>query len=199
MLTLLPDQLHTVVEAPDLFVDAYAAADKRMIFASFWGRDTAVQQLLGNLTLSPSEGGLHSLTLQGRQGIHMRLTDRELYDKRATRNYHRTAFGQLVNLWVFDKRCAEPDRVNRQSLALFPDALITADINRLLWGRIRELAPWPLLDHWQDNVLHLLKLDGAIVPLKDTLGVTAFSLDVSSETLEVRLSHCIRTGVLGVH
>ncbi|HBD37311.1 MAG TPA: hypothetical protein DC084_27380, partial [Cupriavidus sp.] len=44
----------------------------------------------------------------------------ERLEKRATRAYRRTLFGSLSNVWLFDKRCVQPDKANASALALLP-------------------------------------------------------------------------------
>lgn len=89
MLDLHP--LWSLKEVPALYLDAYVADDAgQAVFMSFWGRDTAIQELLAKLTLFANEGGLSGLTLAGDDGQRLTLADRSNYEKRAMRGYRDT-------------------------------------------------------------------------------------------------------------
>jgi hypothetical protein len=49
-----------------VFCDSYVGNDTGILFASFWGRNTSLQQFLARMELPPHEGGINELTfLQG--------------------------------------------------------------------------------------------------------------------------------------
>ncbi|MGJ8518410.1 hypothetical protein [Carnimonas bestiolae] len=198
---LEPGDLNPVEEAPELLADAFVADDDGLlVFSSFWGRDTAVQQLLANLTLSPDEGGLTSLTLGDPHRQRLFVANRDHYEKRSTRTRRRTCFGELVNLWLLHRRCIAPDRVNRRAYVLFTREMGTLERGQLLWRRIQDLSPYPLLDSWQRPVMKVLRDHNAIHGLTNTSPtVSAVRLDLSSHEVEAEISLLISSGALGIH
>jgi hypothetical protein len=41
-----------------VFCDSYVGNDTGILFASFWGRNTSLQQFLARMELPPHEGGI---------------------------------------------------------------------------------------------------------------------------------------------
>ena len=71
--------LLTLFNVDGIFCDALVNDDQDdLIFASLWGRDTAIQELLARLTLSSSEGGIAQLIFRGQnpKAIHLGNPDR---------------------------------------------------------------------------------------------------------------------------
>ncbi|MBC8209447.1 MAG: hypothetical protein H8E21_00160, partial [Gammaproteobacteria bacterium] len=55
-----------IPEVHGVFVDAILTDEaSNLVFGSFWGRDTAIRELQGRLTLAQSAGGLSAFTVQG--------------------------------------------------------------------------------------------------------------------------------------
>lgn len=167
----LPSTLYCIDECPDLMADAYIGDEVgNLVFLSLWGRDTAIQQFLPRLTLGRNEDGLDHFHLVNEQGASFAafIHDIERLDKRTTRSLRRTLFGSMVHLWLFDKRCLAPDQTNASALALCPKADTEPD--QQLWSLVRQTCPLPLLDHWRDTVLQILRSKSMLTPLKLSLG-----------------------------
>jgi hypothetical protein len=47
-----------------VFCDSYVGNDTGILFASFWGRNTSLQQFLARMELPPHEGGINELTFE---------------------------------------------------------------------------------------------------------------------------------------
>lgn len=184
-------------QAPELFLDTYVADGDNAVFLSLWGRDTAIHELMANLTLPVAEGGWSSITLQqDEQSLHLRL-DRNRLAKRTTRTYRQTRFGSLLNLWLFDQRCQDPDRTNRQCYAIFNERDSRQDKSAMLWSRLRDLAAFPLLDHWQPMVVQLLLEHGAIRMLDQTSErLSGVWIDLSLASVQDAIGQRIHTGDL---
>ncbi|WP_427997841.1 hypothetical protein, partial [Xanthomonas hortorum] len=138
--------------------DACVCGDQGdLVFLSVWARDTAVQQLLARLTLGRDEDGLGQLHLINEHGgnVPVFVGSIDRFDKRLTRAYRRTLFGSMVNLWLFDRRCIQPDKTNASAVALLPRH--ATDPTSRLWHLVKDTCPLPLLDHWQEPVLALLR------------------------------------------
>jgi hypothetical protein len=192
-----PSPLYRIDECSDLMADACVCDEQGdLIFLSVWARDTAIQQFIARLTLGRSEGGLDQFHLVTGQGgslpVFINAADR--LEKRLTRVYRRTLFGSLVNLWLFDTRCTRPDKSNASALALLPRSV---DPVSRLWQLVKETCPLPLLDHWQDAVLTLLRERDMLRNLPTALGpVQGFRLALDVPALTQVLGELIRNGAL---
>lgn len=191
--------LYAIREYPELFADACCVnSDDDCLFLSLWGRDTAVQELLARLTLPLSQDGIDTLhIMEGETTYRVRFRNMDNYDKRTTRAFQKTRFGNLVQVWLFDLRCVSPDRANLESIVLIerddPEL-----INSKLWQRVTDLCPLPLLDHWQEEVMSWLHQQ-AIFLAETSLGpLCAWEIKLDQAVIATRLSGLIRTGVLTI-
>ncbi|MDF9434621.1 hypothetical protein R5R73_02035 [Salinicola sp. LHM] len=191
-------RLRRLEEAPELFLDSYVADGDNAVFLSLWGRDTAIHELMAKLTLPISEGGLDSLTLMGERPVRLRM-NRDRLGKRTTRTYRQTRFGSLLNLWLFDQRCQEPDRANRQCYAIFNERDPRQDKSAMLWSRLRDLAAYPLLDHWRSTIVQLLLEHEAIRMLDQTSErLSGVWIDLSLASAQEAIGHRIQSGELTI-
>ncbi|MGL4667784.1 MAG: hypothetical protein ACRCWR_07625, partial [Saezia sp.] len=149
-------------EISDLFVDASLVDENlNLIFMSIWGRDTAIYELLGRITLNASDPlSLRSLTVLWDGKRVPAYLNVDLLEKKLTRGYKGTYFGSLVNVWLFDKRIAVPDHANHSTFLLENTTYSSTDIlalpeyqQRKLWSQVVELAPYPLIDSWREPVM----------------------------------------------
>ncbi|WP_349571131.1 hypothetical protein [Azotobacter salinestris] len=190
--------LHPIDECPDLYVDACVCDEQRnLVFLSVWGRDTALQEFLARLQLGSAENGLDQfhVTLNGHRLPVFPDIDR--LEKRTTRQFRGTLFGSLLHLWLFDRRCARPDRANHVAYALIEAG--TGSTQRL-WSLAMETCPLPLLPHWREPVMAVLAQHEMLQALPGALGpVTAWRLSLRIELLESLLGDLIRQGVLSTH
>jgi hypothetical protein len=197
--SLIP-ALFPIVERPDLLVDACLCDEQRhLVFLSLWGRDTAVQEFLGRLTLGAAEDGLTGFHLETdtHGSLPVQIGNINLLNKRNTRELQRTLFGTLNHLWLFDRRCLEPDKPNASALAIFPKS--ACNLRERLWRLVMETCPLPLLDHWGHTVLDVLDTHSMLTPLPVALGPLAgFRLSLDVPILTHALGDLIRNGVLGI-
>jgi len=193
--------LHELVECPGLYADSCITDDSsNLVFLSLWGRDTALQEFIARLTLPNSDHGLDQFALHcpepySRVPVQVPRVDR--LEQRSTRTYRRTLFGSLVNYWLFDQRCIEPDKANSFSFCLYPQGACDEDAR--LWWLVKETCPLPLLDHWQGAVLAVLRTRLMLTPCPTCIGHLSGSricLDVP--TLTTDLGELIRRGELNV-
>lgn len=193
--------LFAIDECPDLMADACVGDDQgTLVFASVWGRDTAIQQFIARLTLGHDQDGLdqfHLLTQQ-ESSIPLFVGSVDRLEKRLTRVYRRTLFGSLINLWLFDRSCTRPDKSNASALALLPRSAIAPDAR--LWRLVRDTCPLPLLDHWQAPVLAHLRAHGMLHRLPLAIGpLDGHRLAMDVPALTQALGDLIRSGTLDVH
>lgn len=187
--------LYPIDECPDLLVDACVCdEERRLIFLSAWGRDTAVQEFLARLTLGHSEGGLEQFHLvQSGHSLPV-FPDAERLEKRTTRQLRGTLFGSLLHVWLFDGRCAVPDRANHLAYALVRDKV---DPLASLWPLVVDTCPLPLLPHWQGPVMELLLQEQMLERLPGALGdLAGWRLRLKLDELQYHLGKRIRAGQL---
>ena len=193
-----PTQLFQIEECPDLYVDACACDEQRnLVFLSAWGRDTALQEFLARLTLGSSENGLSQfhIVVEGRSLPVFPNID--MLEKRTTRQLRGTLFGSLVHLWLFDRRCAQPDRANHFAYALLESG---QSPHQRLWPLIIDTCPLPLLPHWQAPVMDVLTQNDMLQSLPGMLGAcTVWRLSLQLDVLEPALGDLIRQGQLSTH
>ncbi|WP_025806368.1 hypothetical protein [Pseudomonas chlororaphis] len=196
--TPLPQKLFRIDECPDLMVDGYVGDEQgSLTFMSIWARDTAVQEFLARLTLGQAPQGLdqfHLLTDQGGT-IPVFVGNPDRLEKKSTRAFRRTLFGSMVNMWLYDSRCVQPDKANASALAL----LSRDSAHRIdrLWRLTRDTCPLPLLDHWRDPVLALLQSQEMLSRLPMALGpLEGHRLALDVPALSQSLGEMIRSGRL---
>ena len=193
-----PTPLFPIEECNDLFVDACACDEQRnLVFLSAWGRDTALQEFLARLTLGAVEDGLSQfhIVVDGRSLPVFPNID--LLEKRTTRQLRGTLFGSLIHLWLFDRRCVQPDRASHFAYALLENG---QSPDQRLWPLIQETCPLPLLPHWQKPVMDLLTQHDMLQLLPGSSGaVAAWRLSLQLDVLEPALGDLIRQGQLSTH
>ncbi|MCH9828974.1 MAG: hypothetical protein K0U79_14655 [Gammaproteobacteria bacterium] len=188
-----PD-LFPIVELPGVFADALLRDERcGLLFCSLWGRDTAIQELLARLSVPVEEGGLRFLHVEGPQGTETVHFDRmPTTDKLSGRLPPKNLFGNLVQLWLYDRLAVEPDRANRRALLLQRNALHG---EAALWNLVRSVTHLPLLDHWNEVVLDVFRQNDWIRPLRG-IQVDAAFVDLGSDAVEVEISRLVREGRL---
>ncbi|WP_431891366.1 hypothetical protein PJ912_09470 [Pectobacterium colocasium] len=194
----LQQPLFRIDECTDLMVDACVCRENGdLVFVSIWARDTAIQQFIAQLTLGHDDDGLNQFHLITEHGgsVPVFIPSVERLEKRLTRNYRRTLFGSLTNLWLFDQRCICPDKSTASALALLPRSAAEPTVR--LWQLVKDTCPLPLLDHWQTPVLELLRSRDMLHELPVALGpLRGFRLGLDVPALTDALGELIRNGVL---
>lgn len=162
--------LMTLFNVDGIFCDALVNDDQdSLIFASLWGRDTAIQELLARLTLSAHEGGIADLvfkeqSVSGLKTVH--LNDKNRLDKLTGRMPKANILGDMVQLMLFDKLVQAPDYANRKGYLLFdgrPKAvsqISNIDHGNQIWHTFKSICHLPMLDRWQHKIERLLKTEG---------------------------------------
>lgn len=196
---LKTSQLYRIDECPELMADGCICDEHgQLLFLSVWARDTAIQAFLARLTLGQDEQGLdhfHIVTDLG-HAIPLFVGNADRLQKSLSRHYRRTLFGSLVHLWLYDKRCVQPDKANASALLLIPKERSTQE---QLWNLVKETCPLPLLDHWHSIVLDLLQSHHMLARLPLALGpLVGYQLKLDIPVLTTALGELIRSNRLGV-
>lgn len=174
--------MYAIEEFPELWVDAcLRSSDGKMMFLSVYGRDGSLMQFMSALELGPKhERGAerfhlvapvaeHSCEQSARHCVDVVGTDR--LAKLAAKLPRQTLFGQLSQMWLFDKALQQPDRANRIAwvLARSKAAAHAADTENRVWRTVVDLSPVALLEHWRQPVLSWLRAKGALSELDDSV------------------------------
>lgn len=194
----LQQPLFRIDECTDLMADACVCRENGdLVFVSIWARDTAIQQFIARLTLGRDDDGLNQFHLITEHGgsVPVFIPSVERLEKRMIRNYRRTLFGSLTNLWLFDQHCICPDKNTASALALLPRSAAEPTVR--LWQLVKDTCPLPLLDHWQTPVLEWLRSHDMLHELPVALGpLRGFRLGLDVPALTDALGELIRNGVL---
>lgn len=199
--TPFPPRLFTVEHFPDLFVDAVLRdAAGELLFASIYGRDAIVLQLMASFTLPTSQGGHNSLTIvdaQSRQKHLVMVSHADRLDKLSGKMQTRS-FGELIHMWLFDPMAVQSDRANKRALLLrFSE---TEESFRFrCWQSIQTLSSVALLDHWQAPLIEALG-DKLIRPLTGSdmppIGVIDAARIELGDHFETMISIAVANGAL---
>lgn len=184
-----------------------------LLFGSFWGRDTAMQELLARLSLGLAEGGLAALRLTDPENRERTL--RVLIDapdqlaKLSGRMPAANLFGQVVHLWLYQTIAINPDYAGRRALRLVKadaelgttpapyqqrDAAFKSDG---VWALFKEISHLPLLDPWRQPVLEMAILHGWL-RFHVGIGVNALEINLGTERYETSIGEMIQDGTLRI-
>jgi len=189
-------QLLSLESVYGIYSDAWVAdEDDMLIFASFWGRDTVIQELLARLTLSTAEGGINQLYLTGGAAKTLRVGNPSRLDKLTGRMPKTNLFGDIAQLWLFDKTVREPDFSNRKAYRLVQPT----DFDPVpdFWSMIKWVSHLPLLDSWQALLTDLAKAEGWL-KIHQGYGLNALAIELPEQELEDQVSRLIQAGELTV-
>jgi hypothetical protein len=175
-----------------IFVDSVLTDEAdNLIFISLWGRDTAIRELQGRLTLGVAEGGLTHLNLRNDDTKAFVQIGNINAMEQMTGRVHTDILGELVHCFIFHKEIMKPDLANHRAILIAHEGEPS-----FLWNAVKYACPVPLLDHWESVLLPLLKNAGMIKPLsginqsgtKITIDEEQMALLVKQECLNGRLS-----------
>lgn len=196
--------LGRISEMPDVSVDACVIDHNGyLVFLSLWGRDTATSELLARLTLPRTEVDSLASGLTFTAGDiqqHVQVNP-DLLEKHFSRNFSRTKFGTINNLWLFDSRATDPDKANLKALVMLNEnerQAGTATHPRVL-SQLINLSPVPILPEWAELVAtEAAKLD--MIHAHATLfgGVACVEIRLEQDVLERRMSQMIQAGQLSI-
>jgi hypothetical protein len=204
--------LYAVGDVHGLFADAIVQHKDTgaLLFGSFWGRDTAVQEFLARLSLASSEGGLTAVTLADVDAperpdgqVRIRIDDPGQLAKLTGRMPAANLFGAVAQVWLYVPLAAAPDYAGRRALRLLladpglPDAAqrTAAFEGEAAWALFKSVSPVPLLDDWREVMIRT-GVAQAWLKFHPGLGVHALEIDLSASGFEAVVSGLIRGGQL---
>lgn len=168
-------------EFSDVFLDALVRNEAgQLMFASLYGRDTAIQQLLAAFSLPVTSGGVDRITLkpveapprlgdgvagvvplypespagEDHRGIAF-IGDASRLTKLAGKLPRRSLFGPVSHVFIYDPQVIDPDTANGRAWVLtFGNE--GQDHLQSVWAMIQRISPVPLVDAWMEPVLTAL-------------------------------------------
>lgn len=189
-----PRKLLPLENIDGIYCDAWAdSGDDRLVFASLWGRDTAIQGLMARITLPDQENGLSRLELGGAQTKTLRIGNPARLDKLTGRMPKQNLFGDIVQVYLFDKTVVETDVANRRAILLVPQD--QPDPQATLWNLFKSVCHLPLLDNWRAILMAMAPLEGWI-QVHPGYGLAAHVLELPEQELDLHLEQLIKAGEL---
>ena len=165
----------------DVFLDALVRNEAgQLMFASLYGRDTAIQQLLAAFSLPVTSGGVDRITLkpveapprpgdgvagvvplhpetpagEDHRGIAF-IGDASRLTKLAGKLPRRSLFGPVSHVFIYDPLVIDPDTANGRAWVL-TFGNVGQDHRQSVWAMIQRISPVPLVDAWMEPVLAAL-------------------------------------------
>ncbi len=157
-----------IQEVHGVFVDAVLTDEAdNLIFISLWGRDTSIRELQARITLGDTDSGLTGLNIY-RSGTGVKqyvdLFNAASLEQVAGR-INDSILGGLVHCFLYQKAVVYPDLANHRSILIHQESINETDHISTLWNTIKAICPIPLLDHWCDVLLPIMKESGMISSL----------------------------------
>lgn len=178
----------------DLYIDAVLTDEtSHLVFMSIWGRDTALQEFIARLQLPLSDNGIRDFRVIGETTTkYVQVPNVDLLEKMTTKTSKNTVFGQLTQLWIYNKLVAVPDMVNRRAFMLCKSGHVPDP-----WPLIKTVCSLPLLDHWRGAFLdHCRKREW--LRNIDGIGVHGVAIELGDD-VGPAISEMIRSRELTLH
>ena len=178
----------------DLYIDAVLTDESgHLIFMSVWGRDTALQEFIARLQLPLADNGIRDFRAIGEKSVkYVQIPNVDSLDKTSAKTSKSTVFGQLTQLWIYDKLVARPDMVNRRAIMPYQPG-DTPD----LWPLVRGVCHLPLLDHWRDAFLDRCRRQSWLRDLEG-IGIQGVVVEMGDDVDGV-ITEMIHNHVLTLH
>lgn len=181
-----------IKQQASVFCDGFVANDTGILFASFWGRNTSLQQFLARMELPIHEDGINELTFEvsketsqtfflqnvkNMQKLSGRVTS-TIYDK------------DLSQVFIYDKSTLKIDCATYRATILYFDN--TQIDHQTIWKLLKELSPVPLLGTWMTHIINKCNQDGYLVKVNGFGGVSALIINLHETEFERSISKMIK-------
>jgi hypothetical protein len=181
-----------ITQQSGVFCDSFIANDTGILFASFWGRNTSLQQFLARMELPDYEGGISKLTFE------LSENDLQTFLLQDVKNMHKlsgrvpgTIYSKdLSHIFIYDKSTVDIDYSNYKATILYFNNTQIDD--KSIWQLIKELSPIPLLDIWMSQVISMCHQDGYIDNIDGFGGVSALIVKLDEVDFEWVISKMIK-------
>ncbi|MGH8549815.1 MAG: hypothetical protein ACRERU_14665 [Methylococcales bacterium] len=199
-------KLLSVNDVHGVYADAFVTdRSEHLLFGSFRGRDTSLQELLARLTLPVSEGGWSRLRLvdpdEPSRHREVSIGHAERLAKLTGRMPKSNLFGELAQVWLYDRQAAGPDLASRRALRICRSCAEDTNPERSAlnsdptWNLFKEVCHLPLLDAWRDRVVNAARQNGWVT-FHPGVGVNALALNLGNDEFERAIEAMILDGSL---
>ena len=173
-----PTAFMVIEEIHGVFVDAVLTDEAdNLVFISLWGHDTAIREMQGRLTLGLSEGGVSTFHVVSEdRRVFVRIGSIEAVQQ-MTGRVHTDILGELVHLWLYQQEIVKPDLANHRAMLISKDG---APDN--LWRAVMQVSPVPLLEHWEERLLPLMRGIGMVKQLEG-VNQTGFKIVINESEM----------------
>ncbi len=185
-----------IKQQPSVFCDSFVANDAGILFASFWGRTTSLQQFVARMEIPTHEGGINELTFE------ISKDESSTFFLQNTKNMQKlsgrvsgTIYGKdLSHIFIYDKSTVKIDYSSYKATILYFDD--TQIDNSSIWKLLKELSPIPLLDIWMSQIIRVCHQDGYINNIDGFGGVSALIVELFEIDFEESISRMIKDQTL---
>jgi hypothetical protein len=185
-----------IKQQPSVFCDGFVANDTGILFASFWGRNTSLQQFLARMELPIHEDGINELTFEVSKETSQTffLQSVKNMQKLSGRVPNTIYDKDLSHVFIYDKSTVKIDySVYRATILYFDNTQID---NQTIWKLLKELSPIPLLDTWMTQIINVCYQDGYINNVDGFGGVSALIVNLHDTDFERSISKMIKDQTL---
>ncbi len=185
-----------IKQQPSVFCDSFVANDAGILFASFWGRTTSLQQFVARMEIPTHEGGINELTFEisKDESLTFFLQNTKNMQKLSGR-VSGTIYGKdLSHIFIYDKSTVKIDYSSYKATILYFDD--TQIDNSSIWKLLKELSPIPLLDIWMSQIIRVCHQDGYINNIDGFGGVSALIVELCEIDFEESISRMIKDQTL---
>jgi len=172
-----------------IYTDAALTDDfGNLLFISVWGRDIAMQEFLGRMSLPKSENGIQRFNIIGEtQTKIVIIPNVDDLDKTAYKVSKPTIYGELTQMWIYNKIAVSPDFTTHRALMLYSSENHKPD----LWPLIKSVCHLPLLDSWKEIFIKKCFDNHWIRNLNNGFGIKGIYIDLGDE-VETVMSQMIQ-------
>lgn len=181
-----------IKQQTSVFCDSFVASDTGILFASFWGRNTSLQQFLARMELPNYEGGIDELTFEvsPNDSQMFRLQDAKNMQKLSGRVPGTIYSKDLSHIFVYDKSAIGIDYSNSKATVLyFDDKQLD---NKVIWQLIKTISPIPLLDSWMEQIVSFCFENCYISDISGFGGVSALVAKLAVDEFEKLVTTMIK-------
>lgn len=181
-----------------VFCDSFVANDTGILFASFWGRNTSLQQFLARMELPVHEDGINQITFKISADIAKTFLLQDVKNmQKLSGRVANTIYGKdLSHIFIYDRSTIEINRsICKATILYFNNSKIA---NLAIWHLIKELSPIPLLDTWMLQIINICQQHGYINNVEGFGGVSGLVVQLDEVDFELSIAKMIKAQILSV-
>lgn len=199
-----------MIEVADIFVDACLRNEAgELMFLSFYGRDTSVQQLKARIQLGRHEQGITAFTLRDTESQlssdnhYIQIGDPNRFELYSGRYSVGNLYNNLCHGFIYDPVLIKPSKSAQSGWVIMePGSDNNEQMLNNLWQVYKQLSSIPLLDEWKEVVMARVN-DCFVTMLKSSTFPPIGRIDGAHLVLESRfetvITDMLRKGEIGIN